>query len=42
MYQESKRQFAICNEHGPQTLLCEGSLPENRSELSEPPAVAGG
>lgn len=27
MYQESKAQFAICNEHGPQTLLCEGLLP---------------
>jgi len=27
MYQESKAQFAICNEHGPQTLLCDGLLP---------------
>ena len=27
MYQESKVQFAICNDNGPQTLMCEGLLP---------------
>ena len=27
MYEGSKAQFAICNENGPRTLLCEGLLP---------------
>lgn len=27
MYQGSNARFAICNEHGPQTLNCEGLLP---------------
>src|ERR1043166_3979482 len=32
MYQESKPQFAICNENGPQTLMCEGLLPGKQGD----------
>jgi N4-(beta-N-acetylglucosaminyl)-L-asparaginase len=32
MYQESKAQFAICNENGPQTLMCEGLLPGKQGD----------
>ena len=32
MYQESKAQFAICDENGPQTLVCDGLLPGKQGD----------
>jgi len=32
MYQESKAQFAICDENGPKTLMCEGLLPGKQGD----------
>jgi N4-(beta-N-acetylglucosaminyl)-L-asparaginase len=32
MYQESKAQFAICDENGPKTLICEGLLPGKQGD----------
>jgi N4-(beta-N-acetylglucosaminyl)-L-asparaginase len=32
MYQESNARFAICNEHGAQTLACEGLLPGKQED----------